>query len=96
MVSRIVSPGTEPGARQDAGNDPCPDNPEVNRIDDGEADMIGLPDRREALAKMTGLAAYVGPAMTVLVAGSASAHHKIWHTANCRNFPNSPNCQSPA
>jgi len=52
-------------------------------------------DRRRALMSMGRFAAYVAPAMTVLVPGNdAEAHHETGHTSNCQNFPNSPFCAS--
>ncbi len=80
---------------------PTNDTPDKAREGPGSdqadrSDQPERPDRRDALRKMSGLAAFVEPAMTVLVAGQASAHHRVWHTANCRNFPSSPYCQSPA
>jgi hypothetical protein len=52
-------------------------------------------DKRRTLRSMSSLAAYVAPAMTVLLSGDqARAHHRPWHTSNCDNFPNSPFCAS--
>jgi hypothetical protein len=52
-------------------------------------------ERRKALKTMGGLAAYVAPAMTVLVQGKeVSAHHRPGHNDPCKNFPDSPYCLS--
>ena len=96
MVSRIDAPDCEPGPLPCDDKAPAPDIAEADATGDKAGGGADMPDRRQALAKMSGLAAYVGPAMTVLVTGPASAHHKVWHNANCRNFPSSPYCQSPA
>jgi hypothetical protein len=60
-----------------------------------EADGVVDHDRRRALVSMGRFAAYVTPAMTVLIPGDETkAHHQAGHTSNCRNFPNSPFCAS--
>jgi hypothetical protein len=51
--------------------------------------------KRNTLRSIGGLAAYVAPAMTVLVSGDrARAHHRPGHVDPCKNFPNSPYCTS--
>jgi hypothetical protein len=50
------------------------------------------PDRRKALKTLGQFAVYVSPAMTVLLPGKADAHHKPWHTDNCKNFPGHEYC----
>ena len=58
------------------------------------ADDAVKSDRREALKTLGRLAIYVSPAMSVLLPGRTDAHHKAGHTANCKNFPDSPFCPS--
>ena len=65
-----------------------------NELPQGEKTDLGSvnPDRRKALKILGQFAVYTSPAMTVLLPGKADAHHQPGHTANCKNFPNSPYC----
>ena len=62
---------------------------------DGPSSADARQTRRELLKNTGSLAAYVAPAMVVLLEGdSAQANHRRWHVRFCRRFPNHWSCTS--
>lgn len=74
---------------------------DAGRIDEDTASEKTTDEgRRKALKAIAGLSVYVAPSMTVLLPGTAGAHHKPWHQSagnggnNCRGWARKAGCSS--
>ncbi len=74
---------------------------DAGRIDDDETSEKTTDEgRRRALKAIASLSLYVAPAMTVLLPGTASAHHAPWHKSsgnggsNCKGWAAGTGCSA--
>lgn len=73
----------------------------AGRIDEDTTSKITTDEsRRKALQAIAGLSLYVAPSMTVLLPGTANAHHEPWHQSagnggnNCKGWAVGVNCSA--